>query len=160
MKCGIETDITFELKDARTGKRARVDDFVIATYDVDQGNGGQGKETVTACRARALLTPDTELKKYKAVGKRCVTVESTSFGNYDDNPTNAHALTDLQARRSVDFVFGKKSKAVIKLKLGQCPSGGGRNVLFAPNPAVACYLAHGRDAVDRRIVATNSSVLV
>lgn len=159
MKCGIETDITFELKNARTGKRADVDDFVIATYDVDQGNEGHGKETVTACRARALVTPDTELKMYKAVGKRCTTVESTSFGNYDDNPTDAHALTDRQARRSVDFVFGNRAKAVIKLKLGQCPSGGGRNVLFAPNPAVACYLARGSDALGWT-GATNSSVLV
>lgn len=141
LKCGESAAFTVRLE--KEGVPISIPEVVLSVYDVDEGNWARGRETVTVCdHVKAILTDPNEITRVEE--DSCTHLTSTKKGNGKDNPDKL-PLTELQAMRSGDFLFTDCGSATIKFKLDPC-NGGARNILFAFQPAVSCWLRGNQPA--------------
>lgn len=140
MWCGQTHSFKMKLVNS-DGALHPVEEFVVSVYDVDEGvlpdGEPQGRETVRVCGVSPEVSqPNTLSVEYGDDG--CVEVTSTTFGNVADNPSTT-IMNDLQAGRTVDFPFHNSAEATMTFSITPCKRG--RNLLFAFEPSVSCYVS-------------------
>lgn len=135
LKCGEKATFTVRLE--KEGVPISIPEVVLSVYDVDEGNWARGRETVTVCDHVKTVTTDPNEVVREDEGA-CTHLTSTKKGNGRDNPDTL-PLSELQAMRSGDFLFTDCGSATIGFELAPC-NGGARNILFAFQPAVSCWL--------------------
>jgi len=130
VKTATETKLSFEFHIG--GTLAFMDTVPFSFFDLDSANRLQANETMgvfnTTPYFSKALDPLTEVVYSVAPDGRDMFTASKPGGGAD-NPTDPMSLTDLQKRRSVQFVFHGVSH--LDLSFGSVGTGsGGRNLLF------------------------------
>jgi len=147
MASGSTVDLTFSLQDAATGQPKVVEDFLFTIVDGDHGMAHESRETFTvsgftsyALDRESTLNIENALDDddSRAAGNGRATFVSTLRGSKQDNPESALALTRLQSRRSVTFLFENKSEFTVTAQERNYANPQGRNVFFTGASNLVC----------------------
>jgi len=147
MASGSSVDLTFSLQDAATGEPKIIENFVFTLVDGDHGMSHESRESfiVTGFTSYALdrestLTVENALDDddSRAAGNGRATFVSTLRGSKQDNPESALALTRLQSRRSVTFLFENKAEFKVTAAERNYANPQGRNIFFTGASNLVC----------------------
>ena len=147
MASGSFVDLTFKLQDAATGQPKVVDTFAFTLVDGDHGQSHESRESFTvngftsyAQDVESTLTVENAVDDDEtcAAGNGRATFVSTLRGSKQDNPESALALTRLQSRRSVTFLFESKSEFTVTAAERNYANPQGRNIFFTGASNLVC----------------------
>merc|ERR1719231_1913607 len=96
---GSALSFTISVKDAETGERINVGNLPVTFLDLDEGKGGAGRATVSACNAERFMADPTELVTGDVNG--CPSVTSSTAGTAKDNPASVGVPWRTLLRRCV-----------------------------------------------------------
>lgn len=147
MASGSYVDLTFKLQDAATGQPKVVDNFAFTLVDGDHGMSHESRESFTvsgftsyALDVESTLTIENAVDddETRAAGNGRATFVSTLRGSKQDNPESALALTRLQSRRSVTFLFENKAEFTVSAAERNYANPQGRNIFFTGASNLVC----------------------
>lgn len=122
---GAETDFEFRLVHTKTNTPLVAEELYFEWHDFDHNSEGKARESVQILDQAELVRSGTQ------VHKDGNTFTATSFGNFDDNPSNTTALETVASERMIRLKYSHVSKFNFRLKVSKKKGNGGRNFLFA-----------------------------
>jgi len=153
---GNYVDLRFRLVDHQSGEPVMLERFYFSSFDADRGR--YGSEWVKADSFQAYYVTPTTQVKVKAFGNSRV-FRATKRGGLLDNPSDPFQLTQVQADRTVAFLFTYTSEfsltlGVTSTRWWSLSNFVGRRFLFAGTSIVTCNAEVGVKPLSQADFAT------
>jgi len=141
---GTRTHFSFMFIHAKTNKPMTIPSVYFSVFDVDHGPGTRERVDISNYQTYSIQE-GSELQTQQSTvnGTNSMTVTSIEEGHASDNPGDPLRMTDLQAKRTITFLFRNTYEIPIAMEVLQknttpqlLPQG--RNFMFSGVSSLVC----------------------